>query len=40
MPLVSWSDELSVGIEEIDEQHRQFINIMNELHSAIIRKSP
>jgi hemerythrin-like metal-binding protein len=35
MSFVSWSDELSVGIEEIDEQHRKFIDIINDLHLAM-----
>jgi hemerythrin-like metal-binding protein len=35
MSFVSWSDELSVGIDEIDQQHRQFIDIINELHLAM-----
>jgi hemerythrin len=35
MSFVSWSDELSVGIEEIDDQHKQFIDMINELHVAM-----
>jgi len=30
-----WSDELSVGVTEIDDQHKQLINIINELNEAI-----
>ncbi|MCX7206612.1 MAG: bacteriohemerythrin [Proteobacteria bacterium] len=30
-----WNDELSVGIQEIDEQHKVLIDLLNELHDAI-----
>ncbi len=33
--LVQWSDELSVGIQEIDEQHRVLVNLLNQLNDAI-----
>lgn len=33
--LVEWSDELSVGIQEIDEQHKVLVGLLNELHDAI-----
>lgn len=32
---VEWSDELSVGIEEIDAQHRVLVDLINEMHEAI-----
>lgn len=32
---VEWSDELSVGIEEIDEQHKVLTGLVNEMHEAI-----
>jgi len=32
---VEWSDELSVGIEEIDEQHKVLVGLINEMHDAI-----
>ena len=34
--LIEWSDQLSVGIEEIDEQHKVLVNLANELNDAII----
>ena len=36
---LSWSDELSVGIPEIDKQHRQFIGLINDLNEAILARS-
>ncbi|RLJ20159.1 hemerythrin [bacterium endosymbiont of Escarpia laminata] len=32
---VEWSDSLSVGIEEIDEQHKILVNLINRMHQAI-----
>jgi len=34
---VEWTDELSVGIEEIDEQHKVLVGLVNEMHEAIQR---
>lgn len=33
--LVQWNDDLSVGIQEIDEQHKILVDLINELHTAI-----
>jgi len=33
---ISWSDNLSVGIPEIDAEHRQFVARVNELNQAIV----
>lgn len=33
-----WKDEYSVGVEMIDEQHKVFVGIMNELYTAILEK--
>ncbi len=35
---IAWSAELSVGIEEIDAQHKVLISLLNELHVAIREK--
>ena len=32
---ITWTDELSVGIEEIDEQHKVLVNLVNRMHDAI-----
>ena len=32
---VEWSDALSVGIEEIDEQHKVLADLVNRMHQAI-----
>ena len=32
---VEWSDTLSVGIEEIDEQHKVLVELINRMHEAI-----
>lgn len=32
---VEWSDVLSVGIEEIDAQHKVLVGMINEMHEAI-----
>ncbi|MEZ0574552.1 bacteriohemerythrin [Halodesulfovibrio aestuarii] len=34
-PLFIWSDDLSVGINSIDEQHKVLISLINELHAAM-----
>ena len=36
MSLIEWTDDFSVGIEEIDKQHRQWISIVNRLHDSIM----
>ncbi|GGP18106.1 hypothetical protein GCM10010970_03210 [Silvimonas iriomotensis] len=35
--LVQWDDSLSVGIQEIDEQHKVLVALLNELYEAIHR---
>lgn len=38
MAMVQWSREYSVGIQEIDEQHRVWIALINELYVALAQK--
>jgi hemerythrin len=33
--LIEWSDDLSVGIQEIDEQHKVLVGLVNDMHDAI-----
>jgi hemerythrin len=35
MALLSWDDGYSVGIKEIDEQHKELINLINLLYEAM-----
>ncbi|MBJ6726472.1 bacteriohemerythrin [Geomesophilobacter sediminis] len=35
MSMIEWSDELSIGIDYIDEQHKQLMAIINELQLAV-----
>lgn len=35
MPYVQWSNEFSVGLEEIDAQHQVLVDCLNRLHDAI-----
>lgn len=37
---VEWTDELSVGIEEIDEQHKLLVNLINRLfEQTVVQKA-
>lgn len=33
--LIDWNDDLSVGIQEIDDQHQFLVELLNKLHRAI-----
>lgn len=35
MPLIEWTNELSVGINSIDEQHKKLVNMINALNDAM-----
>ncbi len=35
MSLITWSPQLSVGINSIDEQHQKLINMINALNDAL-----
>lgn len=36
MPLIEWNEGLSVGINAMDEQHKKWIGIINELDDALL----
>jgi hemerythrin len=36
--LLEWTEDLSVGIQEIDEQHKVLVGLLNELDEAIHQK--
>ncbi|THF64194.1 bacteriohemerythrin [Pseudothauera rhizosphaerae] len=33
--LFQWSDEFSVGVDEIDDQHVELVDLLNQLHAAV-----
>jgi hemerythrin len=35
MALITWKNELSVGIDSIDEEHKMLINMINALNDAL-----
>ncbi|NJM14282.1 MAG: hypothetical protein HC896_01855 [Bacteroidales bacterium] len=37
MSLITWNEKYSVGIKEIDNQHVNLVNIINELHDAMLK---
>ena len=39
MPLIDWNSKMGLGVEEIDEQHKKLVDIVNELHDALKNNS-
>ena len=35
MPLITWDDSIALSISEIDNQHKQLVNIINEMFDAM-----
>ena len=40
MQILKWNTELEVGLDQIDSQHKQLINIINELTIAVEYNQP
>jgi hemerythrin len=40
MALKHWSDDLCVGITQIDEQHRRIFDLTNRWHEALLANQP
>jgi hemerythrin len=38
--LFPWSAQLNVGVEEIDAQHQELVNLLNALHASISAHQP
>lgn len=36
MSLFSWNDSMSVGVRQLDEDHKKLIAMINELHQAML----
>lgn len=36
MDLLEWDEKYSVGHEELDTQHKEWLRIMNELHASLV----
>ena len=36
MSIVSWGNSLAIGVDAIDAQHKQLIDIINRLHDLIL----
>ena len=39
MALIEWSNNLNTGVDEIDNQHRKLVEIINRLNDSIITKT-
>ena len=35
MPVLAWSDEYSINVAEIDEQHKKLLDHVNRLHAGV-----
>ncbi len=40
MPLIEWSDHYCIGVESIDQQHRQLVDRLNTLQDAVEQQAP
>ena len=35
MPIINWSDDYSINIKEIDEQHKYFLQLVNNFYDSL-----
>lgn len=35
MAFINWSDKLSVGVQQMDMQHKRLVELINELYEAM-----
>lgn len=35
MPLISWQKDFEIGIESVDHEHRELIELINQLHGSL-----
>lgn len=40
MTLIEWRDEFNTGVAEVDHEHRELIDLINELHEQIGADAP
>lgn len=38
MEVITWKPEYDIGIQEIDEQHRRLVALINNLYNVLVRK--
>ena len=36
--MLQWSDNLSVGVRKIDEQHKKLVDLVNKLHDGMMQR--
>ena len=36
MPLMTWTDEMSLGIKTLDDDHKRLVELLNELHRRVL----
>ena len=40
MSLIEWRDEFAIGIEAVDYEHRELIELINKLHESLSDETP